>query len=121
MLEKLQLPPFGHILLAYQQASIRLDFPVYIFVGKNAKYDAIGNLQRGDICTYLPYGDSFERYNWPIFDQYTVVVDTGNMTLLHLKRFCLHLVNLDPRIVYLSSEEHQCDFLIPKGRIYYGG
>jgi hypothetical protein len=116
-----RLPPFGRVLLAYQHESIRLDFPLYIFVGKNAKEEAYSHKKAGSFCSYLPYGDSFEKYNWPIKDQKIVILDTGFTVKLALHKMCHYLLETySPRVIFLHSDTHTNEIFLPKGVIYDG-
>lgn len=116
----LSLPPFGKVLLAYQQESIRLDFPLYIFVGKNSKEEACAQKRMGTLCTFLPYGDDYATYNWPIANQRVIVVDTGFMSSIGLKKMCYGLLTYNPSVIYLHSDAMQHDLFRPTRRVSNG-
>jgi len=106
------LPPFGKILLAYQKESIRLEFPLYIFVGKNSKEEAITHQQMGVMATYLPYGDAYQKYDWPIGDQTVVVVDTGCTVSLWLKKMKYYLgKNYQVKNIFILPEVQHTDLI----------
>jgi hypothetical protein len=110
MTDNLLLPPFSRVLLAYQQERISLEFPIYIYVGKEAKDEAFAQKRFGTLCSFLPFNDDVIRYRWPIKDQKIVVYDTGSMPLVSLQKICLKLLTFEPRLVYLWSQIHPCQF-----------
>jgi len=87
----LPLPPFGKILLAYQDEKIQLVNPIYIFVGQESKEAAYFHKQHGELCTYLPYGHDYRQYRWPIFDQTVIVECLGLMPVNFLKKMIADL------------------------------
>lgn len=92
--KSLPLPPFGKILLAYQDEGIRLTDPIYIYVGPDAKKTAYINKQDRELCCYLPYGHDFKDYRWPIFDQSVVVDCIGLTPISFLKKMILTLFSM---------------------------
>lgn len=116
----MKLPPFGRILLAYQQDSIPLDPTIYIFIGKNGFNDAKAHLQLGTLATCLPYGENFTDYNWPIKDQKVILADSDHITLNHLKLFGMHLLRCEPRILAIHSTHHQYFELVSDKEDFYG-
>lgn len=120
-MQNLLLPPFGRVLLAYQQESIRLDFTIYIFVGKNARKEAVSCKKTGTLCSFLPYGESSKKYKWPIKEQKIIVLDTGFSRHIELKKICHHLLNVyQPRVIFLHSEDYPNEIFLPKGVEYNG-
>lgn len=117
----LLIPPYGKVLIAYQQESIRLDFPIYIFVGRYAKEQAIAHKKTGTLCSFLPYGDLYEKYNWPIKNQKVIVVDTGFTVEIMLHKLCFHLLDTYlPRVIFLHSETYLNEIFLPQGETYNG-
>ena len=116
----MKLPPFGRILIAFQQDSVPLDPTIYIFIGKNSFSDAKAHLQQGTIATCLPYGEDFKQYDWPIKDQKVVLTDSDHITLNHLKLFGVHLLNFKPRILAIHSTYHQYFELVSDKENFYG-
>lgn len=114
------LPPYGRILQAYQQESVHLQIPIWIYVGKSAKEDAFHEKRMGFMCSYLPYGEDFSRYKWPIEEQKIIVQDTGGMSNIDLKKFCIYLIKFNPRVIFIYSEEHPNELILPQGRSYNG-
>ena len=115
------LPPFGRVLLAYQQEKIRLNHSIDIYVGKEAEVCAFSAKCSGWLCTFLPYDQDFTQYDWPIKNQKIIIEDTGGMTLSDLKKFSVHLLTFDPRVIILFSEDHRLmELILPKGRNYNG-
>jgi|GEM_PF-2963527 hypothetical protein len=104
------LPPFGRVLLAYQQETIRLDHPIYIYIGKEARDEAYTQKRMGTLCSYLPNNDDVSRYTWPIYGQHIIVYDTGGLSSTTLHKICFHLLRFGPRVLYFWSEEHPCQF-----------
>lgn len=117
----MKLPPYGRILNAYQQDSIRLEPTLYIYIGKNAFRYAKKDLENAILATYLPYGEDFTQYDWPIKNQKVILTDTDLITVSHLKRFALHLVKFNPRILFISSSYHQIHELIKDTENFYVG
>lgn len=117
----MKLPPFGNILLAYQKDHIPLEPTIYIFMGKNASRDAKNQLKMGTLATYLPYGEDFTHYEWPIKDQKVILTDSDFITIPHFKRFALHLVKSHPRILFISSTVHKIHELISDTENFYVG
>lgn len=120
MTDHLRLPPFGRILQAYQEQKVRLDYSIYIYVGKVAKDHAFADIKCGSIATFLPYGENGLLYRWPINEQRLAVIDTGGMAIFALKHFCCHLMSFNPRVIFLHSEEHPNELFLPQGRSYNG-
>ncbi len=110
-LNRLQLPPYGRVLAAYQQENIRLNFPIYIFVGVNASEEAFAQKKMGTLCTFLPVGEDFTRYEWPVNNQKVILYDTGGLTMDQLKKMSYALLNFKPNLIYIWSESHPDQFL----------
>ena len=107
---RLQLPPFGRVLKAYQQENIRLDFPIYIFVGKNASEEGFAQKKMGTLCTFLMDGEDFTRYEWPVNNQKVILYDTGGLSMDQLKKMSLVLLNFKPNLIYIWSENNPDQF-----------
>ena len=102
---RLQLPPFGRVLAAYQQENIQLNFPIYIFVGKNSSRGRFRLRKKmGTLCTFLPVGEDFTRYEWPVNNQKVILYDTGDLSMDQLKKMSLILLNFKPSLIYIWSE-----------------
>jgi hypothetical protein len=100
------LPPYGKVLIAYQQESVRLEFVLYLFVGKQGRQEAYLNKASGTLCTFLPYGDDYKKYNWPIENQSVCVFDAGQNEAGLMKKLCLYLFeNFNPRTVFTFSDD----------------
>lgn len=117
--EKLSLPPFGRILQAYLEESVHLSIPIWVYVGKNAKEIAFAEKRMGFMCTFLPFGDDVSRYRWPIEGQKIIIEDTGDMSHVELKRICYVLLKYKPRLMYLHSDKHSNQLILPPGRTYH--
>jgi len=115
-----KLPPFGRILLAYQQESIRLNSHITIYVGKDGQDEAFAEKRAGFLATFLPYGDDFRSYKWPVSEQKLIVQDTGAMKAVDLTKFCFYLINSGARVVFLYSDEHPNELILPPGGTYNG-
>jgi hypothetical protein len=101
----LRLCPFGHILRAYQKESVWLDFSLYLFIGKHSKETAFSHKKLGALCTFLPYGDDYTQYEWPIDHQKVIIFDTGGMLSKTIKMLCYHLVSeFNPAVLFTYSE-----------------
>ncbi len=113
----LRLPPFGRILQAYQHHQVLLKKMIYIYVGKTGKEDACYWIKYGEVCTFLPYGEDFNLYDWPVSDQVIIVNDTGGMEEAVLKCFCALLLEMGAKAIFLY-----CDG-IPKheNQYYFNG
>jgi hypothetical protein len=116
MTDNLPLPPFGRILLAYQEQRVRLNFNVYIYVGKKAKDHAHQEIRDGLIATFLPYGESATAYRWPVREQKLIIIDTGGLSYMSAMNACLTIMNYQPRLIYFYSDEHRNEMFLPKGR-----
>lgn len=114
------LPPFGRVLLAYQQESIRLDWHITVYVGKNSKDQAFVDKRAGQLATFLPFGEDFNNYRWPVREQKLIVLDTGSMKEIYLIKFCLHLIDAGAHVIFLYSEQHPNQLILPAGRQYNG-
>lgn len=104
--QKLPLPPFGRILLAYQQDKVSLDPPIYVYVGIDGKKKAYEQKRMGILCSFVPYLDDPTQYNWPVTDQKIVVIDTGSLTKQQWKAICVCLMQFKPRVMFVYSEQH---------------
>lgn len=106
MINNLRLPPFGKILAAYQESKINLKTYIRIFVGQDGKRFAYDDIQYiGGLCTYLPYGDDYMQYNWPISGQNVVIEDTSLTSVMLLRKMSIHLLNIySPHWIVLSSK-----------------
>lgn len=111
-----KLPPFGKILAAYQAESISLEWQIYVYVGKDAKNNAYVAKRQGSLATYLPYGDDYKAYKWPVHEQKIVMQDTGGMNQIELVKFSFYLLNNGARVVFLYSDEYPHELYLPKGR-----
>jgi len=119
MLEKLPLPPFGKILQAYQEESVKLAVPIYIYVGKNSKEECIAQKKYGTLCCFLPFGESHLNYRWPVFNQKLVIEDTGNIPARELKRMAADILQkYQPRVIFLYSISHKSHLFLPEGALY---
>lgn len=105
-----RLPPFGKILLAYQEQRIPLNFSISIHVGKKAKDHCFQEIKTGSLASFLPENESFFSYKWPVFNQHIVLLNHGGYSLQELQKMCAHLLNHKPRLIYLWSEIHPCQF-----------
>ena len=111
MTNDLSLPPFGKILRAYHEQRVRLRYPIYIHVGKNAKELCLRDLESGLIASYLPENENVMRYNWPISNQHIMLLDNGDLSELQLKKILFHLRSFKPRIIYFFSQKYPSLFL----------
>lgn len=98
------LPPYGKILQIYQYENIHLKFPIYIFVGRNARQEAYANKAHGVMSTFIPQDKSFDDFYWPIKDQKVVLFDTGSSSLLGLNRLCYKILHVGAKSVCRYSE-----------------
>lgn len=121
MLERLPLPPFGKILDAYSQENVHLERPIFIYVGKSAKEEAIAQKKMGTLCCYLPFGDDQSKYRWPIKNQKVVIEDAGSNSENFLYKMCLDLIQFYiPKVIYLYSEKYRNQLFLPQGASYNG-
>lgn len=102
--QRLPLPPYGKILELYQDQTIQLSFPIYIFVGKNAKQEAYLNKSHGVMSSYIPKGFNFEDFYWPIKDQKVILFDTGASTVMGLNKLCYQILQEGASTVCRYSE-----------------
>lgn len=103
----LRLCPFGRVLLAYQKEAIRLEPPLYIFIGKKSKEFAYAYKKWGTLCSFLPFEDDYFKYEWPVDGQKLIIFDTGDFSRIMLKKFCYHLQKIsNPRVIFVHSEKH---------------
>lgn len=100
----LRLCPFGHVLLAYQKESIRLEFSLYIFIGKHSREEAFTHKKMGVLCSFVPFGDDCSRYDWPINGQKVIIFDTGGVSINDIKMICHHFVTaFKPAVLFTYS------------------
>ena len=104
----LALPPYGKILLAYQEQNIPYEFYISIFVGQDAKQIAYKQKCIGALCSYLPMGEHFTKFNWPIVNQRIIVDADGSVPKSHLQLFCRYLLTFHPRVIFLNHPQF-CD------------
>ena len=106
---RLFLPPFGKILQAYIEEKVKLDIFITIYVGSKSKEIAYEDKRMGGMCCYLPYGDSYESYRWPVLNQKVLIEDTSLVSVNFLKKMCIHIFTIyEPMCIFLYSK------LIPK-------
>lgn len=130
MQKDLPLPPYGKIIKAYSDSKVDFHTGLRIFVGKNAKEIAQNEIRRFCMpCTYLPYGDSYEKYHWPIEGQEIILRDFGLVSVNFLKKMCIYLLqNHSPRQIALFSSsimQNPDDYIVylpsnPQGVSIYG-
>ena len=106
----MSLPPFGKILLAYQASKVALDKPIYIHIGQQAREHCFAQVKHGDLASFISDDISLKEYVWPIHDQCIYLIDHGGLSLLSLQKICLYLLKHKPRIIYVWSQEHPCQF-----------
>lgn len=107
---RLKLPPFGKILSVYQEQKVRLEFPIYIHIGKRCKDYCFTDVRYGSIASYLPDEEDVTQYTWPIHDQHVIVMNHGDIDALSLRKIAFHLKNFKPRLIYVWSNDHPCSF-----------
>ena len=104
MNNSLKLPPFGVILQAYQKSKVHLKTIIRIYVGQKASQEAYDGIQYGTLCTYLPYGEDYKDYDWPINNQNIVLEDTDLTSISMLRKMSLYLLNIHtPHYIFLVS------------------
>ncbi len=101
---ELPLPPYGSVVDAYQKEAIRLEFPIYLCIGRNAFDEAKLNKSYGILSLCLPYGKSLNDYRWPIKNQKIILTDTGGLSVIGMKKMCHSLLKLGAASVTLFSE-----------------
>jgi len=122
----LPLPPYGKILQAYQDSKIQIIGNIYIYVGQGGKQEVETDLQRQILSMYLPHGDDYRCYRWPVNNQHLVVKDTSLTSLNMLQNMCLHLLTVyNPALIYLSSKSLSQPMLfiqppVNKGELNHG-
>ncbi len=98
----LRLPPFGNLLFAYQNESIRLDNPIYIYLGKDAKAETYRVKKTGTLATYLPLNEDYRVFNWPVSNQKIILTDTDGNNEALVKKFGVHLLNnFNPSVIFI--------------------
>lgn len=105
------LPPYGAILEAYRKEAIRLEFPVYIFIGLNAFQEAKFNKQAGIMASCIPYGNSIDMYRWPIEGQRIILCDSGGVTEATCRYAAAQLLKAGASQVTLYSENFPLDII----------
>lgn len=113
---QLPLPPFGRVLQAYIDEGIYKIPRIEIYIGRNAKVKAHNEKKWGDMCCYLPYGDSFVSYKWPVSGQNIMIIDVGDVSDNFIRSMSIHLFshcnahtvmsNPNRNIFYLTKEKH---------------
>jgi len=102
---QLPLPPFGKILEAYIEEKIKLNIYITIYIGKEAKERAFYFKKLGELCCYLPYGQDYESYRWPVLDQKIIIEDTSLSSVIFLKKMCSYIFfQQNAACVYLHSD-----------------
>lgn len=79
-----------------------------VYIGKHAKESAFNDIQHIERpCSYLPYGDDYNNYRWPILGQTILLCDTGGMQLSTIKKFAAQLFISGAEKILIFSEEHK--------------
>lgn len=97
------LPPYGAILHQYTKSKIKLEYSIFVFVGKGAFNEAKSSLARGQIALCIPADFRLEGYLWPVDGLNLIVMDTGGVTEFYLKTVAAHLLNEGAQLVYLFN------------------
>ena len=108
------LPPYGKILLAYQNESITLKNSIYIFVGKNSFKECKIQKEFGVLSTCIPEDKSYSQYEWPIKNQAIVLCDCGGMDLVELKKITFNFLHQGARSVCLFTELAPLEVFTPE-------
>ena len=98
------LPPYGLVVEAYQKEGIGLEFPLYLFIGKNSYSEAKSNKELGCLTLCLPSGKSIDDYRWPVVGQRIVINDTGGMSLLGIRKMASQLLKMGAVSVCIVSD-----------------
>ena len=110
---KLPLPPYGKILDAFQSSKIPLRETIFIYTGKHAREIAYEVLRDRIPACYLPYGDDFRNFRWPIENQDVIIDDTGLSSIPMLRQMTLFLFNeYHPRQITFHFDEMTIDDLL---------
>jgi hypothetical protein len=112
--KRLPLPPFGRVIQAYLEENVYKIPQIDIYIGSQGKAKAYREKKWGELCCYLPYGDSYLAYKWPVQDQNIMILDMGGITsdfiimmASHLFVECgAHAISANPgnRILYFNKE-----------------
>jgi hypothetical protein len=112
------LAPFGRILLAYQNDSVRLKNQIWIFAGQKSKEQSFYETSMGLLSSFLSHQDDFNHYIWPVKDQKIILQDTGGFEESYLKKFSLHLLDCGALCVFLYSTRFPSEAFTKKGVLY---
>lgn len=115
----LRLPPFGLILEAYCKEKIHFPFQIQIYLGSKAK-DAVCDAKRwGNMATYLPDGESFALYRWPVDSQHVVIYDLNDRPPAFASAFAVMLLKqYHAKTVCIHSDHHPLKIL--RGENHHG-
>ncbi len=95
--------PYGLILYQYQKANIKLDYAIFVFVGKDAWKETQNYLARGQACLCVPLDTKMERYFWPVNGLNLVLIDAGNATYSYLKEVTVYLLREGAKLIYIET------------------
>jgi hypothetical protein len=102
----LPLPPYGKILKSYQDANVKLHYPLTIFTGKEA-FNRAKKLISYEVCLCLPFESLPENYHWPVKDLSIIIIDTGSTDLSILECLAICLIQQgEGKIVVIQSDHY---------------
>lgn len=100
--------PFGDVLHLLRSNKIQFKFALFFFCGRYAYKEAKEVIEGGQFALCLPFGQSLENFSWPIADMRLVLYDTGDMSLVNLKKIAYGLLELKVNLVAIHSPDHKC-------------
>lgn len=101
MFKQLPCSDFFHL---YEKNGINFEYPIYLFVGKNAKEDCMGHIAQGALSSYLPIQSQYADYDWSILkDKKVILFDSGCAIYLTMKKISFLLLKIGCPAVCIYS------------------
>lgn len=96
--------PFGAVIHQLRCELKHFNTAPFLYVGRYAEVQAKRSWENGQIALCLPMGSQISHYRWPIDGLNLVVIDTGSMSGLGLKRIAYDLLKLNVEMVVVHTD-----------------
>lgn len=119
--DSFRLPPFGRILEAYCAEKIHLVQPIHIYLGRDARDICLEGHRWQNMWTFLPEGQRFENFRWPVLGQHVLIYDLAVRTAEFAMLCAFHLLDYHkPKTVVIHSDYFPTQILTPFGVSTHG-
>ena len=96
--------PFGAVIHQLRLELKNIKTSLFLYVGRYAEIEARKSWEGGNASLCLPIGWQACNYAWPIEGLKIIVVDTGSMTGLGLKKIAYELLKAGSELVVIHTD-----------------